>query len=329
MKSNKLSCSIAAIAIFSALTAAAILLSGSFDPVPESIDCVMNVKQLDSSTPGLLTGYHYELLKNYARDNGVDINIRLADSQENLADSLKSKVIDIAVIPASDSAYFGRCRIAHSVDSLVFWAVRPGNERWIQNINTWIDTQTGTEEFNVRREQFFTKLDPFKRKGGQSFISPYDTLIKAAADSLGWDWRMLAALIYQESHFKLDVKSNRGATGLMQMMPSSALSMGAGNPVDPQESILAGTGYILKLQKFFSDVPDEQERIKFILAAYNAGENRIQSCREYARGKELEGNTWDEIVSLIPEIEDFKGVETTAHVDAVLSTYREFCRICR
>ncbi|MBK6894549.1 MAG: transglycosylase SLT domain-containing protein [Flavobacteriales bacterium] len=67
----------------------------------------------------------------------------------------------------------------------------------------------------------------FQRTGlGGDTISPYDSLFQVHADSLSWDWRLLAAVAFKESRFDTTALSYAGAGGLMQMMPTTALRMG-------------------------------------------------------------------------------------------------------
>ena len=72
-------------------------------------------------------------------------------------------------------------------------------------------------------------------------ISPYDSIIKIYSDSAGLDWRLVAAVIYHESKFDNDVRSHRGAAGLMQMMPATAEWLGADDITDPIEGVRVGT----------------------------------------------------------------------------------------
>ena len=110
-------------------------------------------------------------------------------------------------------------------------------------------------------------------------ISPYDSLIKVYSDSVGLDWRLVAAVIYHESGFDNDVRSRRGATGLMQMMPSTAEWLGAGDISDPIEGVRIGTIYLKRIHNAYRNHTDDPvERMKFALAAYNAGVGRIQDC---------------------------------------------------
>ena len=171
-------------------------------------------------------------------------------------------------------------------------------------------------------------------------ISPYDSLIKGYSDSAGLDWRLVAAVIYHESKFDNDVRSHRGATGLMQMMPSTAEWLGAGDISDPIEGVRVGTLYLKRIHNAYRNHTDDPvERLKFALAAYNAGVGRIQDCIKDAAIRGVDSSSWDNIVMLIPEMNSdeileldaikfgkFKATETIAYVDNVLNKYEQYKR---
>jgi membrane-bound lytic murein transglycosylase F len=171
-------------------------------------------------------------------------------------------------------------------------------------------------------------------------ISPYDSLIKYYSDSAGLDWRLVSAVIYHESGFDNDVRSRRGAAGLMQMMPETAEWLGAEDITDPIEAVRVGTLYLKQLHRNYrGHTDDPEERLKFTLAAYNAGVGRIRDCINYAKLRGVDSSSWDNIVALIPEMSDdailemdtikfgkFKGVETIVYVDNVMSKYEQYKR---
>ena len=171
-------------------------------------------------------------------------------------------------------------------------------------------------------------------------ISPYDSRIKHYSDSVGLDWRLVSAVIYHESRFDNDVRSHRGAAGLMQMMPSTAEWLGADDITDPIEGVRVGTLYLKRLHNAYRNHTDDpQERLKFALAAYNAGIGRIQDCIHFARLRGVDSSYWANIVSIIPEMRDdsileidtikfgkFRGDETIAYVDNVLEKYEQYKR---
>lgn len=111
-------------------------------------------------------------------------------------------------------------------------------------------------------------------------LCEFDSLIKVEAERIGWDWRMLASIIYQESRFNPDLVNEKGAYGLMQLMPIVMERYG----IDYNSSIgeqLEAAGNLLMY--FDSQLPetisDSLERGYFILACYNAGLGSIQNAR--------------------------------------------------
>ena len=114
-------------------------------------------------------------------------------------------------------------------------------------------------------------------------VSAYDSIFRAYADTIGWDWKMLAAVAYVESKFDTSAVSSVGARGLMQIMPQTARAMGIpeGMEHDPDESVRAAAAYFEYLSHLFRRVP-EGERINFVLASYNAGFGHIQDAMRLA-----------------------------------------------
>ena len=104
-----------------------------------------------------------------------------------------------------------------------------------------------------------------KVKGSVETVSAYDDIISGAAQKWGVDPALVKAVIQAESGFRTDATSPAGARGLMQLMPSTAASLGVSDPYDPEQNIYAGTRYLKgQLDRFGGDVEKA-------LAAYNAG----------------------------------------------------------
>src|SRR5205807_1074132 len=121
--------------------------------------------------------------------------------------------------------------------------------------------------------------------GSGGSLSPYDPLIQKAAAKYGYDWRLVAAQIYQESRFDPQRKSWCGAQGLFQIMPATAKELGVKDPFDVQQGIDGGLKYMARLTKHFESVPDSVERYKLALAAYNCGAGHVDDARSILRSR--------------------------------------------
>ena len=215
----------------------------------------------------------------------------------------------------------------------------------MRQINIWISHITESDELQEITRRYSGAFNPIRRaeRGVRTnTVSPYDDIIKEHAATLGWDWRMLAAVVYQESKFSINSKSRRGARGLMQVMPSTAEYYGIDDLLDPAKNLKAGTSHLKRLQNMLNRSGlDQTELIKFTLAAYNAGEGRIADCRNFAASMEVDNNRWDEIVRIIPLMREdsileeesvrlgkFQGHETIAYIDSIMAIYEAICTIC-
>ena len=148
---------------------------------------------------------------------------------------------------------------------------------------------------------------------GQS-ISKYDKLIKAAADSVGLDWRLVAAVVYHESRFHNEASSAKGAVGLMQVLSARYSEEYL---LDPAANLGVGTRYLKRLQTMYSkEAASPTEALKFALAAYNYGEGKVCRLINETREAGEDSSRWDVVATHLP-----KGHHTVSYVNKVLDTY--------
>ena len=307
--------------------------------------CVIDLGNDVHGSRGLETGLNYELLGIFAQDNHCDIKIVAAGRNDNYIDSLRNGKVDIVITHDKDSLTGSESDMLKTMTDWSVWAFRHTEDEASVQLDRWVRHITSSDEYERMSDKYNRGYNPHKRaeRGVKtSTISPYDELIKKYAKELGWDWRMLASVIYQESKFSIGSRSFRGAQGLMQVMPSTAEHYDIEDLLNPEQNIIAGTKHLKRLQNMFRkyDLSGE-ELIKFTLAAYNAGEGRIIDCRNLATAKEYDSTVWDEVVKVIPLMREdsileessvklgkFKGHETINYVNSVLSHYQAFCEIC-
>jgi membrane-bound lytic murein transglycosylase F len=180
--------------------------------------------------------------------------------------------------------------LAVSEERDLAWAVRPGDVKLRDQINGMLREVRRQPLFNVLKRKYFEATRNFKKERKDKFyasetgtLSQYDRLIQKHAEQHGFDWRLVAAQIYQESRFELKKKSWMGALGLFQIMPKTAKQLGIKDPHDPEQSIKGGLKYMRQLMAHYKDVPDDVERYRFAMAAYNSGFGHVDDARKLAR----------------------------------------------
>lgn len=197
-----------------------------------------------------------------------------------------------------------------------------------------------------RTSDAFAALGPTAEElaiASQGQISPFDPIMRQVADEEGMDWRWIAAIAHQESRFNPDARSRRGAQGLMQVMGSVAREFGvpAEKIRDPKTNITTAVRLIKKIEGTlrFGQATSPEDRMRIVLACYNAGMGHILDARRLAVKHGVNHNSWtqlSEFVSLkgTPEwVEDeavrngaFNGSETVDFVAKVMSKYSQYCR---
>ena len=135
-------------------------------------------------------------------------------------------------------------------------------------------------------------------------INRYAGLIAKYADPLELDWRLVAAIIFEESRFEERAVSAAGARGLMQIMPSASAEVGVANVSQPESNIQAGILYLRRLAEQFPNAR-ATDRIALVLAAYLLGPNHILDAQDLARDRRLDPQIWHaNVETILPLLED-------------------------
>jgi len=130
-------------------------------------------------------------------------------------------------------------------------------------------------------------------------ILRYKPIIKKYSKRYGFDWRLIAAQIVQESGFRIEARSRKGASGLMQLMPQTAREISRELDIqyimrNPRENITAGIYHLHKQYRLFPNA-DYHNRLKLALASYNAGAGRVFDAQDIARYYKQPPNVWDNV----------------------------------
>jgi len=252
---------------------------------------------------------YIERLKNLSEEVGGDINIIEAEPEltiEDLIAQVADGEIDYTIsdnnIAELNGIYHDNIDVNTeiSLSQRVAWAVEKSSDKFLEEINGWLDSIKTTIDFAVTYNKYFKNRYSYKRRITSDYfsntgggISKYDDLIKKYCSIVGWDWRLGASMIYQESQFDPNAKSWAGAEGLMQLLPSTGKEYGSNTLSDPEQNIKAGFKYTSYLNEYWKkEIKDSLERIKFVLASYNIGLSHVVDARSLASKYGANPNIW-------------------------------------
>lgn len=288
-------------------------------PREEFLELGTRICYIDIRGNALARGMSEAMLRQFGEYSGNVTEIRLVRDSVSALDSLLLGAADIVVMARPDSLPAGLCEALEFSDDYT-WIVRNDNSAELGRLNTYLAELTGSEHFQRLMKQYFKgKVSNLKD------ISPYDGLIKEVAAESGWDWRLLAAVVYHESRFSLGANSHKGAVGLMQVR---AGKYSVDTLLIPRVNLSIGARYLKRLGNMFQEcAADTTERLKFALAAYNSGEGKVQEYIRFAGKHYADTSRWDSVAEVIPQLGGSRGKQTIAYVDAVLDTYAAYTRL--
>lgn len=169
-------------------------------------------------------------------------------------------------------------------------------------------------------DRYYSHTQRFDYVGTRRFIRDYrkklpkyrKTFEKAARD-VDLDWRMLAAIGYQESHWNPRAISPTGVRGIMMLTENTATGMGVSDRIDPTQSIEGGAAYLLRMKRRFPAAIKEPDRTWFALAAYNVGYGHVQDARQLARDEGSDHNLWINVKKTLPLLTQSSWYSQTKH----------------
>ena len=327
----------------------------------------MNRKQMESSlirnqldlagkVVYVQAGSVYEArLRSLSNEIGGGIDIREVNIEsEQLIQRVALGEIDYTVCDENvglvNTTYFPQLDVSTAISfpQNVAWAVHPRSDSLRKVIDQWIIAHQKTRHYAILYNKYFHNRHEYRNIHSEYYtlgsgkISRYDETIKKEAERIGWDWRLMASIIFQESRFNPEAVSWAGAFGLMQLMPGTAKTYGITMESPPEDQIRAGASFIKWLDdRFIDEIEDPEERIKFVLASYNIGLGHIQDARRLAEKYEDDPNVWhgsvDEWLLKKSDPEYYtdqvvkygyaRGIETYNFVKEIMNRYEDYKNI--
>jgi len=144
-------------------------------------------------------------------------------------------------------------------------------------------------------------------------LPQYRGYFEQAAAMTGIDWRLLAAIGYQESHWQADAVSPTGVRGIMMLTQSTATQMGITDRDDPQASIIGGARYLRTVEKKIPTRIAQPNRLWLTLAGYNIGFGHLEDARVLTERDGANPDLWLEVKQRLPLLAKKEFYETVRH----------------
>lgn len=304
-------------------------------------------------------------LQHLSKEVGGGIDSVIISDEALSAEDLIGKVVDHSIdytfadeqIARIARTYYHNIDISVNVGfgQRLRWVVRKDNECLAKWVDKWAEAASHNLAYKkIWRRYFEMGKDELDDLTGPQRpridmppgrISKYDLAfsILSKHHSLGYPWQLLAAIAYHESRFNHGASAWSGARGLMGIMPRTGQRHGAtvDQLMDPEVSIRVAIFCLKAFRAEFPDIADEEERLCFTLAAYNAGPGHIADARRLAAKHGKNPNVWENNVETYVKLKKepqyyndpvckhgyLRGTETVRYVSNVLDTYKKYLPI--
>ncbi|MCJ8167859.1 membrane-bound lytic murein transglycosylase MltF [Atopomonas sediminilitoris] len=213
---------------------------------------------------------------------------------------------------ATNQVYFPKVRVGFDVGAPTWlsWAVAGGDDSsLLQAVNGFLQEVDSNGTLARLVDRFYGHVEKLGYVGAYTFaqhlqqrMPRYESFFRNAANEHSLDWRLLAAVGYQESLWQPDATSKTGVRGLMMLTQRTARAMGVEDRLNPQQSIAGGARYLAHLNEVLPQEIPAGERIWFVLAAYNVGMGHLDDARKLTREAGLDPNKWNDVREILPRL---------------------------
>jgi membrane-bound lytic murein transglycosylase F len=289
---------------------------------------IKDEKSLDAYTLWMTgSSARIEYLKTLRRTYpGVSWKILTVYSNEDLLQMVWNRALPLTVVDSNVMAmnhhYYPELTILMTLGApgQLTWATDPRNRYLSREVQAWFGRKDTRETIKGLVDHYYSHLESFDyvdlaryRRRIKVRLPKYRPFFESAAKKFKLDWKLMAALSYQESHWDPRAKSYTGVRGMMMLTRETATSLGVDDRLDVEASILAGTRYLARLHRQVGNTVPEPDRTLMALAAYNIGFGHLQDARILARRLGKADNTWAGVRSVLPLLQQKKYYRTLAH----------------
>lgn len=284
---------------------------------------------VDSRILVMADSSHEEILKSLKQEHPT-LKWRTATDVEtiDLLDMLAEGEIDYSILDSNEyianRGFYPRLNIAFEIGNpgQLAWAlpaslVTPG---LTEQLDAFFQEITTNGELRQLEERFYSHSKNTARIESLTFnqavekrLPKYQKLIQQVAQEYDLDWRLLASIAYQESHWNPRARSPTGVRGMMMLTLPTAKEMGIKNRLDAEQSLRGGARYFIKILQRLPQQIKDPDRSWFALAAYNVGWGHLEDARIITEQNKGDPNKWADVKDSLPLLRKRRWYKNTKH----------------
>ena len=248
-------------------------------------------------------------------------------NSEELLDLVSENMLDYTVADSNEMAinrrFYPELRIAFNLTEKepIAWAFPKSNDNTLFNAaSNFIDNMKRNGEIERILERYYGHVMNFDYVGTRTYknhinrrLPSYRELFERAGEKNELDWRLLAAMAYQESHWNPRAVSPTGVRGLMMLTQNTAKMMKIKNRLDPAQSIDGGSRYVKRMINKIPAQIQEPDRTWMAMASYNVGYGHLEDARIITQIRGGDPNSWNDVKENLPLLSRKKWYKNTKH----------------
>jgi membrane-bound lytic murein transglycosylase F len=274
-----------------------------------------NWKDLRGTEVGYVEGTGIELSISKIRGEHPEVvwKALALPSADALIAQVSDGYVDYAIVPSIDAAaarsIFLDYDVAFTVDVKrdLAWAVAPSQQKLRDDLDGFFARARRDGLLGRLAERYFSNTRQVQRIDAgvfqeriKSTLPDYRSTFQRAQVATGVEWRLLAAVAYQESQWDPNATSETGVRGLMQITEDTARHLGVANRLDPGAAVIGAAKYIQDLKTKLPPRIAEPDRTWLALAAFNIGVAHLEDARILAQKQKLNPDLWNDVKQTLP-----------------------------
>lgn len=277
----------------------------------------------------VIAGSSYEDILKAAKEEIPELRWTSMDNvgMEDIFQGISDGEIDITLVDSNifkiNQQYFPHIRLGFSLenDTALAWAFRRNNDdSLLQSAREFFSAANEQGILVALHDKYYEHLDDFDQVGMFHFMEQVRErlpsllpMFQEAANAYNLDWKLLAAMGYQESHWDADARSRTGVRGIMMLTQRTAKQLGVTDREDPEQSIDGGARYLNEMLDRVPDRIQNPDRLWLALAAYNMGWGHVEDARVLTQQQGGNPDSWKDVNRSLPLLSQEKWYRQTRY----------------